>query len=92
MCSLDIGRPLAIVVTMVGIGMAVVSQAITIAMVGIAEVVAIAIVAIESIGISLGVSLSSHGCEHAESGNGLEKETFRFCFGLERKELSRELL
>merc|ERR1712184_209505 len=68
--SLGISGPLAVVVSMVGIGMAVVSQAITIAMVGIAEMVAIAIVAIESIGISLGVSLSSHGCEHAESGNG----------------------
>merc|ERR1712105_117595 len=68
--SLSISGPPAVVVSLVGIGVAVVSQAITVAMVGIAEVVAIAIVAIESIGISLSISLSRHGCEHAESGNG----------------------
>merc|ERR1719429_712712 len=38
-------------------------------MVGISQMVSIAIVAIESIGISLGLSLSSNSCEHAESGN-----------------------
>merc|ERR1711983_392687 len=69
--SLGISGPLAIV-GMVGIGIAVVSQAIAISMVGIAKVMAIAVVAIEgiSVGLSLGLSLSSHGCEHAESGNG----------------------
>merc|ERR1712152_74762 len=60
--SLGISGPLAVVIAMVGIGIAIV------AVVGIAEVVAIAIVSIESIGISL--SLGSDGCEHAESGNG----------------------
>merc|ERR1719438_111854 len=67
--SLGISGPLAIVV--VGIGIAVVSQAIAVSMVGIAKVMGIAVVAIEgiSVGLSLGLSLSSHGCEHAESGN-----------------------
>merc|ERR1711862_43736 len=61
---LGLSGPLAIVVSMVGIGIAVVS------MVGIAKVMAIAVVAIEGISVSIGLSLSSHGCEHAESSNG----------------------
>merc|ERR1719438_456123 len=62
--SLGISGPLAIVVSMVGIGISVVS------MVGIAKMMAIAVVAIESISVGLSLGLSSHGCEHAESGNG----------------------
>merc|ERR1711879_364727 len=63
--GLSISGPLAVVVSTVEtIGIAVVST--------VSKVVAIAIVAIEGISLSLGlgISLSSDGCEHAESNNG----------------------
>merc|ERR1712126_184471 len=77
---LSISGSLAIVVTVVGIWVSIVSMvgiSVTVSvwvsivsMVGITKVMSIAIVAIESISISLWLGFSSNSCEHAEGGNG----------------------
>merc|ERR1712115_58180 len=62
--GLGISGPLAIVVSITGIWVSIVS------MVGIAKGMSISIVTIEIASISRGISLASNGGEHAQGDNG----------------------